>query len=207
MSSLPHLNLINENGARLIDLCESISLKFINGFYSENEIHKFTWTIKGKSRINFWLHNNEPKFHIKNVWHEAVSRSKTASYHQIIITKVLITYRKEIGQQANNAVNKKYNLETLTGNYLNLYILILATKLQNVVKLLRTIYRQHGTWVILRSEETVDHSQTKRTRRKRIYTNVNNQYKTLANILQKLIAVDITPPARIKHVIAQSVIK
>ena len=36
----------NDNGARLIDLCEQNSLKVKNGFFQYKEIHKFTWTQK-----------------------------------------------------------------------------------------------------------------------------------------------------------------
>ena len=36
----------NDNGARLIDLCEQNSLKITNGFFQHKEIYKFTWTRK-----------------------------------------------------------------------------------------------------------------------------------------------------------------
>jgi endonuclease/exonuclease/phosphatase family metal-dependent hydrolase len=36
----------NDNGARLIDLCEQNTLKIANGFFQHEEIYKFTWTQK-----------------------------------------------------------------------------------------------------------------------------------------------------------------
>lgn len=34
---------INDNGERLIDICEQNSLKILNGFFQHKEIHKYTW--------------------------------------------------------------------------------------------------------------------------------------------------------------------
>jgi hypothetical protein len=34
----------NNNGERLIQICEHFSLKIMNGYYSHNDIHKYTWT-------------------------------------------------------------------------------------------------------------------------------------------------------------------
>ncbi|XP_018898500.1 craniofacial development protein 2 [Bemisia tabaci] len=34
---------LNDNGNRIIDVCEQRGLKVLNGFYQHKDIHKFTW--------------------------------------------------------------------------------------------------------------------------------------------------------------------
>jgi hypothetical protein len=37
------LEKINNNGDKLIDVCEQNSLKMLNGYFKHNMIHKYTW--------------------------------------------------------------------------------------------------------------------------------------------------------------------
>lgn len=37
-------DVLNDNGTRLIEICEQFSLKILNGFYPHKDIHKYTWT-------------------------------------------------------------------------------------------------------------------------------------------------------------------
>lgn len=50
---------INDNGERLIDICEQNSLKILNGFFQHKEIHKYTWhkdSLQLKSIIDYtWV--------------------------------------------------------------------------------------------------------------------------------------------------------
>lgn len=36
-------DVLNDNGSRIIEVCEQNELKILNGFYQHRDIHKFTW--------------------------------------------------------------------------------------------------------------------------------------------------------------------
>jgi len=61
---------INDNGERLIDLCESHNLRITNGYFKHKMIHKYTWeqhTRNFKSIIDYIIVKQKSKFQIHGV--------------------------------------------------------------------------------------------------------------------------------------------
>ena len=59
--------LINDNGDKLIDICEQNSLKILNGYFKHKRIHQYTWqqdTKELSSKIDYIIarHNSGLKF-------------------------------------------------------------------------------------------------------------------------------------------------
>ena len=61
---------INDNGARIIDVCEQRDMKVLNGFYQHKDIHKFTWvqSTRGlKSIIDYVVVRQDTRMKIQQV--------------------------------------------------------------------------------------------------------------------------------------------
>jgi len=61
---------INDNGERLIVLCESYNLRITNGYFKHKMIHKYTWeqhTRNFKSIIDYIIVKQKSKFQIHDV--------------------------------------------------------------------------------------------------------------------------------------------
>jgi len=61
---------INDNGERLIDLCESPNLRITNGYFKHKTIHKYMWeqhTRNLKSIIDYIIVKQKSKFQIHDV--------------------------------------------------------------------------------------------------------------------------------------------
>jgi len=132
-------SVVNDNGTRLIDLCESMSLKVMNGFYCHKNIHKFSWTQPRRglrSIIDYLIMRQQSKLKTLDV--RVYRGAECGTDHHLIIAKVLIKYRASNkirpGLNSPEKIDKKrYNLESLkheTSQFL--YKLRLATKLHNV---------------------------------------------------------------------------
>ncbi|XP_072402128.1 uncharacterized protein [Diabrotica undecimpunctata] len=60
---------INDNGERLVELCEVNDLKIMNGFYKHKNIHKYTWTQetrKLRSIIDYIIMNHKSSIKVKD---------------------------------------------------------------------------------------------------------------------------------------------
>jgi hypothetical protein len=61
---------VNNNGKRLIDLCESNNLRITNGYFKHKMIHKYTLeqhTRNLKSIIDYIIVKQKSEFHIHDV--------------------------------------------------------------------------------------------------------------------------------------------
>lgn len=84
---------MDDNGMRLIDLCESMPLKILNGFFSHEKIHKFTWTKQTKrlkSIIDSLILRKNSKLNNKEVM--VFRGSEYGTDHQLLIAKVVNNY-------------------------------------------------------------------------------------------------------------------
>lgn len=135
--------ITNTNGQFLIDLCQGMSLKIVNGFFPHKNIHKFTWTqpTRGLSSIiDYIIMKQDSK--INNLDVRVHRGSECGSDHHLVVTKLVINYRRKMNKKAEDVESssdsldeKKYNLESLKDESTQfLYKLRLATKLQLVKK-------------------------------------------------------------------------
>lgn len=112
----------NNNGERLIALCEQNNLKIMNGFYQHKEIHKFTWTneTRGqKSIIDYTIAKQKSNLEIRDV---KICRGPTCgSDHYLLKTKIWFPGGKQNNQNESKGKlaseetedTKKYNLASL----------------------------------------------------------------------------------------------
>lgn len=133
----------NDNGMRLRDVCENMSLRIMNGFFSHKDIHKFTWeqpTRKLKTIIDYIIQRQNSKLKTTDV--RVYRGPECGTDHYLVMAKVIVNYRKasagkglqEKEQREGRAIQSwKYNLESLRQESVKfLYKLRLANKLQRV---------------------------------------------------------------------------
>lgn len=110
---------INDNGNRLIALCEQNDMKITNGFFQHRDIHKYTWTqnTRGlKSIIDYTIIRQKTKLIVQDV---RVYRGATCgSDHHLLKTKLTIGIDrardlKEAAAEIEKLTEKKYNLNSL----------------------------------------------------------------------------------------------
>ncbi|XP_030762950.1 craniofacial development protein 2-like [Sitophilus oryzae] len=93
----------NDNGERLIDLCETHDLKINNGFFKHKDIHRYTWTQNTrnlKSIIDYVISKQETHIEINDV---RVLRGITCgSDHFLVRAKIRIHFRKMDKLQENH---------------------------------------------------------------------------------------------------------
>lgn len=135
--------VVNENGERLIELCQQYELKIWNGFFEHKEIHKYTWiqpTRNLRSIIDYLVGKQQNKTRVTNC---RVKRGALCgSDHYLLKSNVFFPYinRKQLvcseDEQRNEAVEPvyaKYKLELLQDpSTVFLYKLRLSSKLTNV---------------------------------------------------------------------------
>jgi len=103
-------DLTNENGERLIELCEFNNLRITNGFYRHKDIHKYTWTQekrKLKSIIDYIITNNNSKMSIKDV---RVKRgAECGTDHKLLIAEIELpwNWKKHIRPETNRKAENK----------------------------------------------------------------------------------------------------
>lgn len=129
----------NENGERLIDLCESHSLKIMNGFFPHKDIHKFTYvqpTQHIRTIIDYYIQKKDSKLQTTDV--RVYRGPECGSDHHLLGVKIMVRYRKHKIQGHNTKNNnedkellKSFNLDSLNHESVQfLYKLRIATKMQ-----------------------------------------------------------------------------
>lgn len=128
---------VNSNGERLLDLCQSLDLKIVNGFFQHKEIHKFTWVQPKKklqSIIDYLIQPQNTKLKTNDV--RAYRSAECGSDHYMIVAKITIRYRRNTNQKKmeddmeSKARVTKYNINSLKDESTQfLYKLRLAAKL------------------------------------------------------------------------------
>ncbi|XP_072377962.1 uncharacterized protein [Diabrotica undecimpunctata] len=112
---------LNDNGERLIQVCQSHTLRIMNGFYKHKDIHKYTWvqhTRNLKSIIDYVIVKQSTTLKVNDV---RVLRGPTCgSDHYIVRTKMVFPFKSnkdnnvnEEPQQTEVITNKRYNLNSL----------------------------------------------------------------------------------------------
>jgi hypothetical protein len=97
--------LINENGDKLIDVCEQNSLKILNGYFKHKWIHHYTWhkdTLQLKSVIDYIIAGQNSGLKFQDV---RVFRGMTVRIdHYLVNAKILFLYGK------NNTTELRENI-------------------------------------------------------------------------------------------------
>lgn len=109
----------NDNGRRLINLCEQYELKVMNGYFAHKDIHKYTWrqeSRKLKSIIDHIIVKQKTELKIFDV--RACRGPECGSDHHLVRANIGIPYKtqpehKRATTENSKADNKKYNLERL----------------------------------------------------------------------------------------------
>lgn len=110
---------INDNGERLIEVCEYNNLTITNGFFKHKEIHQYTWiqpTRNLKSIIDYIITRQNAKLRINDV---RVLRGTTCdSDHHLVRATVFFPYVYNTYQQTDEENNDriksvKYKLDNL----------------------------------------------------------------------------------------------
>lgn len=128
---------VNSNGERLLDLCQSLDLKIMNGFFQHKDIHKFTWVQPKKklqSIIDYLIQPQNTKLKTNDV--RVYRSAECGSDHYMVVAKISIMYRRNTNQNKieNDTESKpkviKYNINSLKDEATQfLYKLRLASKL------------------------------------------------------------------------------
>jgi len=110
----------NDNGTRLITMCEQNELRITNGFYPHRTIHKYTWTQATrnlKSIIDYAITRQKSKLKVKDV--RAYRGATCGSDHYLLKTKIVFpVQQRENGyksdtNQSEQTNEKKFNLDSL----------------------------------------------------------------------------------------------
>lgn len=115
---------LNDNGERIIELCETMNLKITNGFYQHKEIHKFTWVqpTRGlQSIIDYIIVRKNTSITIKDV---RVKRgAECGSDHRLLLGRMGFPWnfnktknmKKDTPEKPNNTISQevKFNLHLL----------------------------------------------------------------------------------------------
>ncbi|XP_030764048.1 craniofacial development protein 2-like [Sitophilus oryzae] len=86
----------NENGRRLINLCEQRELKIMNGYFAHRDIHKFTWrqeTRHLKSIIDYLIVKQKTNLKINDV--RACRGPECGSDHYLVKGEIRMLYETE----------------------------------------------------------------------------------------------------------------
>ena len=99
---------VNDNGRRLIDLCESTSLKILNGFFPHKRIHQYTWvqpTKKLASIIDYVIQRQNP--HIKTTDVRAHRGPECGTDHYLLKAHIHLKFRRVKQDTQRELQNKK----------------------------------------------------------------------------------------------------
>lgn len=131
----------NNNGNRLITICEAYELKILNGHYQHREIHKFTWhqSTRGlKSIIDYFIVGQKTKWQIQDV--RVFRGAECGSDHYLVKMTTYLSHRA-VKQNSNQDQDKdntrelkqrKYNIASLRDESTAfLYKVRLSAKLKN----------------------------------------------------------------------------
>jgi len=96
---------INDNGAKLIDICEQISLKILNGYFKHKRIHQYTWhqdTQELRSIIYYIIARQNSGLKFQDV---RVFRGITAgSDYYLVNAKILFLYGKSNANESRENI-------------------------------------------------------------------------------------------------------
>lgn len=107
----------NNNGERVLNLCEEYNLKIANSFFKHKDIHKYTWeqhTRGLRSIIDYIVIKQNSAIKIFDV---RVKRGADCrSGHYLLTSKIQIPYRttQQKGSNPSKLTEMKYNLESLS---------------------------------------------------------------------------------------------
>jgi hypothetical protein len=97
--------VINDNGDKLVDVCEQNSLKILNGYFKHKRVHQYTWhqdTLELKSVIDYITARQNSGLEFQDV---RVFRGMTVgSDHCLVNAKISFLYRK------NNTTESRENI-------------------------------------------------------------------------------------------------
>lgn len=98
---------LNDNGERIIAICELNNLRITNGFYKHRNIHKYTWTQptkKLKSIIDYFITKKETTMKIKDV---RVKRGmECGSDHLLLVANIEFPWIKYQVKKTENTENR-----------------------------------------------------------------------------------------------------
>ncbi|XP_056647320.1 craniofacial development protein 2-like [Diorhabda sublineata] len=115
-------NTRNDNGSRLIDVCQHNLLRIMNGYFKHKEIHTYTWTQitrNLRSIIDYLIMKQKTKIKVHNV--RVYRSAECGSDHHLIKAKLIMPIIKD-NKQKNQLQNSKdltdidipnYNIESL----------------------------------------------------------------------------------------------
>ncbi|XP_044745272.1 uncharacterized protein LOC123307119 [Coccinella septempunctata] len=109
---------VNDNGNRLIQLCETNNSKITNGFFQHRNIHRYTWVqpTRGlKSIIDYFIVKQKPSIQINDV-RALRGAFGGGSDHFLVRAKVFFPSK----YQVNNSDNRTIGLQKLSNHEYNL---------------------------------------------------------------------------------------
>lgn len=131
-------DVLNDNGSRLIELCDQFSLKILNGYFQHKRVHRYTWTqpTKGqKSIIDYVITKQMSRAQVTDV---RVHRGANCGSDHFLLRAIMQFkfYHRHIctsQQQAKKIQCPKYNLNGfLNDSTVFLYKMRLAEMMRNV---------------------------------------------------------------------------
>lgn len=130
--------IINDNGNRLIGICESLSLRILNGFFPHKDIHKYTWnqpTKKLKSVIDYIILRQNTSIKVYDV--RVYRGAECGSDHFLLRADFIFPYlrtKNGIQKKEESFIKDKqenYKIELLKDESVSfLYKLRLSQKIQ-----------------------------------------------------------------------------
>jgi hypothetical protein len=97
--------LINENGDKLIDICEQNSLKILNGYFKHKKIQQYTWhqdTQERRSIIDYIIARQNSGLKFQDV---RVFRGMTVgSDHYLVNAKILFSYGRNSANESRENI-------------------------------------------------------------------------------------------------------
>jgi hypothetical protein len=107
--------LINNNGNKLIDICEQNSLKILNGYFKHKRIHQYTWqqdTQELRSIIDFITTRQNSGLKFQDV---RVFRGMTVGSDQYLVNaKILFSYGKNNSNESRENITLCNTIITVT---------------------------------------------------------------------------------------------
>ena len=110
---------LNDNGIKLVEICEQHKLKILNGFFNHKDIHKYTWhqdTRGLKTIIDYIITKQDTKWVVRDT--RVYRGVECGTDHYLLMAKIWISINKPThdandGPQENNIKQKQYNLNSL----------------------------------------------------------------------------------------------
>jgi len=111
-------NDVNDNGERLIDVCQQHSLRIQNGFYKHKDIHKYTWTqptLQRKSIIDYIITRQISRIRLQDV--RVYRGAECGTDHHLVKAKVYFPLIMNTANQPSTNHREvhevRYNLDSL----------------------------------------------------------------------------------------------